>query len=169
MKLAYPEEFLTSIEGHYGKISEWGPVSIRSLKFKSNKKTYGPFGIEQGTYFSLPAARAGSSKIVGFFGKSGWFLDSIGAYLKPIQNYQNQPSKTTLQTESYMIGGTDQNLAGYSVLQNCDVFFAIRPKDDYTANPAAVPVPNNKLSMQFSNSGELSDVETKFKVRETCL
>lgn len=163
VKLAYPEEFLTSIEGHYGKISEWGPVSIRSLTFKSNKKTYGPFGIEQGTYFSLPAARAGSSKIVGFFGKSGWFLDSIGAYLKPIQNYQNQPSKTMLQTQSYMIGGTDQNLAGYSVLQNCDVFFAIRPKDDYTANPAAVPVPNKKLSMQFSNSGELSDEETKFK------
>lgn len=162
MKLDYPEEFLTSIHGYYGKISEWGTVSIRSLTFKSNIRVYGPFGIEQGTYFSVPVTTG--NKIVGFHGKSSWYVDALGAYLKPIQNDQNHFSKPAMvHTQySYMTGGTD-NLAGYSVLQNCDVFFAIRPKNDSstTTNPATLPT---RLSSQFSNSGDFSDGVIKHKV-----
>ncbi|XP_062027217.1 jacalin-related lectin 19-like [Rosa rugosa] len=149
VKLDYPEEFLTSIHGYYGKISEWGTVSVRSLTFKSNKRSYGPFGIEQGNYFSLPVTTG--NKIVGFHGRSGWYLDAIGAYLKPIQNDQNHYNVVMAHTQySYMTGGADIP-AGYSLLQNCDVFLAIRPEDDpITTNPAA-SMPN-KLFRQFSNS-----------------
>lgn len=171
MKLASPDEFLTSIEGYYGKISEWGPITVRSLTFKSNKRTYGPFGVEQGTYFSFQET-ASNIKIVGFHGMSGWYLDSIGAYVKPLdQNEQNQHEKTLLRTPfNYPTIGTDQNLAGYSLIQNCNVLFAITPKDDSTTKPAAVPVPvpvPKKLSGQFSDS-EISDVGVKHKpVRKT--
>ncbi|XP_070670346.1 jacalin-related lectin 3-like [Malus domestica] len=165
VKLASPEEFLTSIEGYYGKKSEWGPITVRSLTFKSNKRTYGPFGVEQGTYFSLQET-ASNIKIVGFHGMSGWYLDSIGAYVKPIdQNEQKQHAKTLLRTPfNYPTIGTDQNLAGYSLIQNCNVLFAMTPKDDSTAKPAAVPVPVPKmLSGQFSDS-EISDVGTKHEL-----
>ena len=81
VKLEYPDEFLTSIHGHYGSINEWGPAFVCSLTFESNKKTYGPYGIEQGTYFSFPMI---GGKIVGFHGKCGWYLDAIGAYPEPL-------------------------------------------------------------------------------------
>ncbi|KAA8544866.1 hypothetical protein F0562_019739 [Nyssa sinensis] len=79
VKLDDPGEFLVSISGHYGKVSEL--LVIRSLKIESNKRTYGPFGVEEGEYFKFPST---SSKIRGFHGRSGLWLDSIGAYFKPI-------------------------------------------------------------------------------------
>ncbi|XP_050366078.1 jacalin-related lectin 3 [Argentina anserina] len=161
VKLDYPEEFLTSVHGHYGKISDWGAVSVRSLTFISNKRSYGPFGMEQGTYFSLPVTPG--NKIVGFHGKSGWYLDAIGAYLKPVQNDQNHFSKVVMtHTQyNYMSGGTDMP-AGYSLLQNCDVFLAIRPKDDSVTTKPVVSVPKN-LSRQSSSSEDSSDEGTKHK------
>ncbi|XP_004291831.1 PREDICTED: jacalin-related lectin 3 [Fragaria vesca subsp. vesca] len=161
VQLDYPEEFLTSFHGYYGKISEWGTVSLRSITFKSNKRSYGPFGMEQGTYFSLPVTTG--NKIVGFHGKSGWYVDAIGAHLKPVQNDQNNYKVVMAQTQySYMTGGTDIP-AGYSLLQNCDVFLAIRPKDDSVTTKPAAPVPN-KIYRQFSNSsGDSSDEGIKHK------
>ena len=51
---------------------------IRSLWFKSNKQTFGPYGTEEGTPFTLPIE---GGMIVGFFGRSGLYLDSIGMHL----------------------------------------------------------------------------------------
>ncbi|KAJ9190292.1 hypothetical protein P3X46_001511 [Hevea brasiliensis] len=83
IKLQYPEEFLVSASGHYSPVVPgWSPV-IRSLTLKSNKRTFGPFGVEEGTPFTL-SMEGGS--IVGFMGRSGWYLDSIGFRLSRSQS-----------------------------------------------------------------------------------
>ncbi|KAJ6684831.1 JACALIN-RELATED LECTIN 3 [Salix purpurea] len=127
VKLDCPDEFLTSVHGYYGSLDGWGPVFVRSLTFQSNKKTYGPFGVEQGTYFSFPTS---GGKIVGFHGKSGWYLDAIGIYLKPIQNQKT--SKSLVQSRNYITNGTDN--ISYTMMQGAgngfDVFVAVKQKED---------------------------------------
>ncbi|KAF5740802.1 hypothetical protein HS088_TW11G00881 [Tripterygium wilfordii] len=142
VKLEYPGEFLTSIHGYYGRLNEWGPLFVRSITFESNRKTYGPFGAEQGTYFSFPMT---GGKIVGFHGKSGWYLDAIGVYLKPLQI--EKLSKALVHMQSHTTNGTEN--VGYSVIQgsagdNYDIVVALRHKNDYGNSPS------NKLSMQSS-------------------
>lgn len=80
VKLDFPDEVLVSVSGHYGSVCGT-PVIIRSLTFQSNSSTYGPFGTEDGTPFSLPVS---SGKIIGFHGRSGSYLNSIGFYLKQV-------------------------------------------------------------------------------------
>lgn len=81
-KLDFLEEYLIAISGYIG--DDLGSDSIRSLKFQSNKRTYGPFGTETGKYFSTPAT---GGKIVGFFGTSdSSHLVSIGAHFEPISH-----------------------------------------------------------------------------------
>ncbi|KAM6576289.1 hypothetical protein CsatB_028126 [Cannabis sativa] len=71
-------EFLTSISGTYDIY--YGMMVITSLSFITNlKKIHGPFGSETGTTFSHPIQ--GTGTIVGFHGKSGCFIDSIGIYI----------------------------------------------------------------------------------------
>ncbi|XP_020101960.1 protein GOS9-like [Ananas comosus] len=74
-----PGEYLIAINGTTGPL---GVVSnlVRSLTFISNVRTYGPFGIEHGTPFSIPVA---NGRIVAFYGRSGMNLDAIGIYLLP--------------------------------------------------------------------------------------
>ncbi|KAK1287372.1 hypothetical protein QJS10_CPB19g01172 [Acorus calamus] len=77
--LDYPNEFLTRIEGYYGPFTNVASL-IRSLTFYTNMgNKYGPYGVEEGTYFDIPTKGA---EIVGFFGRSGWLLDAIGVYLR---------------------------------------------------------------------------------------
>ncbi|KAD0566090.1 hypothetical protein E3N88_44063 [Mikania micrantha] len=75
IKLQFPEEILISVSGRYCPVVYGGSPVIRSLTFKSNKRTFGPFGIEEGTPFNF---LANGGHIVGFYGRSGWFLDSLG-------------------------------------------------------------------------------------------
>ncbi|EXB51027.1 hypothetical protein L484_023729 [Morus notabilis] len=78
--LEFPYEFLVSVSGHTSVLPRLatGKDVIRSLTFKTNKKTYGPYGDEEGTPFSLPIE---NGLIVGFKGRSGFVLDAIGFYL----------------------------------------------------------------------------------------
>lgn len=152
VNLNSPDEFLTSIHGHYGCLIERGPVFIRSLTLESNKKTYGPFGTEQGTYFSLPTT---GGKIIGFHGKSGWYLDAIGVHLLP----QSKPSplNSVVQTKKYFSNGSDR--VAYSVVQGgairgYDVIVAFRQKDDSYSNDLSCNFPK-----QTCYSGESSDSE----------
>lgn len=55
-----------------------GPIAIKSLTFHTTKKKYGPFGEQQGTFFSSFLA---DGMIVGFHGRSGWYIDSIGVHV----------------------------------------------------------------------------------------
>ncbi|CAH9056124.1 unnamed protein product [Cuscuta epithymum] len=77
VKLQYPEEYLISVMGYYGQ--HHGSVVIRALTFTSNRTTYGPFGMEEGEPFSLSVK--GGTRIIGFKGKSGWYVDSITCYV----------------------------------------------------------------------------------------
>ena len=81
MNLDYANnEFLISISGYYSNFN--GLLVVGSLTITSNKQQFGPYGTRQnGEYFSTSST---DGKIVGFFGRSGWYLDSIGAYLEPL-------------------------------------------------------------------------------------
>lgn len=154
IKLDYPDEFLTSIEGYYGSLSQWGPIFIRSLSFESNKKVYGPYGVEQGTYFSLPMT---GGKIVGFHGRYGWRLDAIGVYMKSYQ--QPSLSKNLSYSQNYMTNTVENS--SYSVIhgsvgQGYDIVLALKQKDDYGKSPTT----------RISSFKEPNKIEPKEKVRK---
>lgn len=76
--LDYPKEILISVSGHFCPLSQGSSSVIRSLTFESNFQKYGPYGVQHGTYFSFSKP---GSKIVGFHGRSGLYLDCIGTYI----------------------------------------------------------------------------------------
>ncbi|KAA0041597.1 hypothetical protein IC582_007372 [Cucumis melo] len=85
VRLNCPDEYLISIHGYHGDIYDrfGNPTHvIRSLTFETNEQSLGPYGIEEGIKFSFPTT--GLIKIVGFHGRSGWFLDAIGFHYLPI-------------------------------------------------------------------------------------
>lgn len=135
IKLEYPEEFLTSIHGLYGSLKGWGPILIKSLTLISNKRTYGTYGTEEGTYFSLPMI---GGKIVGFHGNGGWYLDAIGIHLEPIHKQNPQNSVVQYSQTAY---ATNDSF-GYSMIEGnlgkqFDVLIALRQKDEKTNNSLA--------------------------------
>lgn len=85
VRLNCPDEYLISIHGYHGDIYDrfGNPTHvIRSLTFETNEQSLGPYGIEERIKFSFPTT--GLIKIVGFHGRSGWFLDAIGFHYLPI-------------------------------------------------------------------------------------
>lgn len=84
-----PNEYIGMMSGCYGKHD--GEVVVTSLTFHSNVRTYGPFGGEAGfteAYFRTPS---NIGMIDGFYGRSGNFLNAIGAHFAPI--YHKLPLK----------------------------------------------------------------------------
>ncbi|KAJ9560889.1 hypothetical protein OSB04_006049 [Centaurea solstitialis] len=90
----YPKEYFVSISGTYG----WGrmddTVAVKSLCFVTNKKRYGPYGLEVGSRFSYDGK---GGVIVGFHGRADCFLNAIGIYLMPgslafCRNYMSEES-----------------------------------------------------------------------------
>lgn len=79
MKLQSPDEYLVYISGHCSPVVYGGSPVIRSLTFKTNKRTFGPFGLDEGTPFSFRIENG--QVVVGFKGRSGWFLDAIGLHI----------------------------------------------------------------------------------------
>jgi hypothetical protein len=77
----YPAEYLQQIEGFVGKLpvmfGDRQVTGISSITFKSNIKTYGPYG---GGVGETPF-KSGIGKIVGFWGKSGLAIDQIGVFI----------------------------------------------------------------------------------------
>ncbi|KAM7461372.1 hypothetical protein LguiA_029493 [Lonicera macranthoides] len=80
VELDYPHEFLVSVSGYVDYF--YSVMVFHSLTLESNKSTYGPFGKEVGECFKFPSTSG--NKIVGFFGRSAYHLDSIGVYFQPI-------------------------------------------------------------------------------------
>nr|GMD38729.1 protein IQ-DOMAIN 31-like [Ipomoea batatas] len=110
VKLQFPEEYLTSISGYYGPQS--GSLVIRSLTFKSNlQRTFGPFGLEEGTPFSVPVE---GGKIGGLKGRNGWYVDSIGCYIACTQTPKaaanNQKGKKTRKKRATTVVGLDNRI-----------------------------------------------------------
>lgn len=73
-------EFLKEVSRTFGPYE--GSTVIRSINFITNKQTYGPFGRQEGTPFSVPAQN--NSSVVGFFGRSGKYINAVGVYVQPI-------------------------------------------------------------------------------------
>ncbi|KAH6824939.1 hypothetical protein C2S53_008202 [Perilla frutescens var. hirtella] len=74
-------EFLIGIEGFYGPLEDnVGSNVIRSITFITNKAKYGPLGAEIGTYFDSLNSGDRNRKVVGFYGRSGAYLDNIGLH-----------------------------------------------------------------------------------------
>ncbi|KAK9069866.1 hypothetical protein SSX86_010262 [Deinandra increscens subsp. villosa] len=80
VKLDWDEE-INGISGTVDKSrgTYAGYIIISSLSFSTNKTTYGPFGTVRGTPFAVPWDEG---SFAGFYGLCGYFLDSIGIYLK---------------------------------------------------------------------------------------
>lgn len=66
------------MSGHYCPVVYGGTLVIRSLTFKSNRRTFGPYGIEEGTPFTFSID---GGQVVGFKGRCDWYLDSIAFIL----------------------------------------------------------------------------------------
>ena len=121
VKLDYPEEYLISISGYYGNITEYGPHMVRSLLFESNKRRYGPFGFQKGTHFSFSLI---GGKIVGFHGRSsGLHLDAIGVYVKPLVNVKTGHAQAVPQNRTGLGGGVGGD-------KGFDIMAAVREKMD---------------------------------------
>ncbi|CAN6163938.1 unnamed protein product [Urochloa humidicola] len=72
-------EFIREVSGTIGM---FGPFKVvTSINLVSNLQTYGPYGQPKGTDFSVPVQ--GDNGVVGFFGRSGIYLDAIGVYARP--------------------------------------------------------------------------------------
>ncbi|KAK1423898.1 hypothetical protein QVD17_19208 [Tagetes erecta] len=56
-----------------------GYTIISSISFVTNKRTHGPFGSVRGTHFTTPWD---DGSFAGFYGLCGYYIDSIGVYLK---------------------------------------------------------------------------------------
>ncbi|KDP46660.1 hypothetical protein JCGZ_10969 [Jatropha curcas] len=76
--LDYPDEYVTSISGYHGR--NLSSAVVQSITIKTNRRVYGPFGVEKGKDFSFPQTEG---KIIGFHGRCGDHLNSIGGHLEP--------------------------------------------------------------------------------------
>uniref|UniRef100_A0A0D9YQX2 Jacalin-type lectin domain-containing protein n=1 Tax=Oryza glumipatula TaxID=40148 RepID=A0A0D9YQX2_9ORYZ len=74
-------EFLMEVIGTVGPFNVLSEA-ITSLTLVTNVRSYGPFGQPQGTPFRTP--RKKNCCIVGFFGRSGTYLDAVGVYFHPM-------------------------------------------------------------------------------------
>ncbi|KAL1200771.1 Myrosinase-binding protein 1 [Cardamine amara subsp. amara] len=82
-ELDYPSEYITTVDGTYDKIFASEASVITMLRFKTNKRTSTPFGLEAGTAFVL---KEEGHKIVGFHGKVSDLLHKVGVHVLPITN-----------------------------------------------------------------------------------
>ncbi|XP_058110546.1 jacalin-related lectin 3-like isoform X2 [Magnolia sinica] len=158
IKLNFPDEYLISISGYYGSIFFGFPTIVRSLTFETNRTKYGPFGFQQGTPFIFPAT---GSKIVGFHGSSGWYLESIGFYLKPMDDPSPSnaliPSSRTLTVDRSATGKVGYSVVQGTVGKGYDIVLAVREREDSNSNSNSSKVTWNSLSRQSSQSSESDD------------
>ncbi|CAN6341465.1 unnamed protein product [Urochloa humidicola] len=92
----FPSEVLTHITGYCDSAILMGPTVVRSLTFHTNKRTFGPYGDESGTYFSTSFT---NGRIVGFHGREGWYIDGIGVHVQEgkvaSQRFVSRPTTPT--------------------------------------------------------------------------
>lgn len=52
VELDYPHKYINSVSGYIDSVAS--VKQVVSLTFESNRRTYGPFGKEQGKHFKFP-------------------------------------------------------------------------------------------------------------------
>uniref|UniRef100_A0A1D1ZBN3 Agglutinin n=1 Tax=Anthurium amnicola TaxID=1678845 RepID=A0A1D1ZBN3_9ARAE len=92
-----PWETLTGVSGHYAPVDETYFPAVRSIKFVSNRTSYGPFGVEEGTPFSFKLDSGVT--FGGFHGRSSpTYLRAIGVYAKSNARHHFQPDPSRSKT-----------------------------------------------------------------------
>ncbi|KAK1578892.1 hypothetical protein Q3G72_033927 [Acer saccharum] len=71
-------EYLTSIRGTTNDFL--GIFVVESLTFHTNHNNYGPYGLTNGSAFNIPLE---NGEVVGFFGRSGIYVDALGIRVTP--------------------------------------------------------------------------------------
>lgn len=90
--MEYPNEVLTCISGYYGNAAkDERPKVIKSLTFYTSRGKYGPFGEEVGTFFTSTVTQG---KVVGFHGRSSFYLDAIGIHMQHWLGNQKTPKSS---------------------------------------------------------------------------
>ncbi|KAG5543198.1 hypothetical protein RHGRI_016072 [Rhododendron griersonianum] len=88
-----PAEYITAINIRIGNSILFGNFSgqvvITSLSFVTNVSEYGPFGSKLGTFISTLVE---NGCMVGFHGRAGEFINSIGFYASEIPMHMSNPS-----------------------------------------------------------------------------
>ncbi|KAK0575429.1 hypothetical protein LWI29_000368 [Acer saccharum] len=79
ISLNWPEEYLMKLSGTSVTYAEF--PGIESLCFETNLKKYGPFGNTDGTPFEFSVK---DGVIVGFHGRFGIYVNTIGVYVKKL-------------------------------------------------------------------------------------
>ncbi|XP_010504253.1 PREDICTED: PYK10-binding protein 1 [Camelina sativa] len=79
----HPSEYITAVEGTCDKIFGSTSAVITMLRFKTNKRTSNPFGLDAGVPFVL---KEEGHKFVGFHGKATEVLHQFGGHVVPITN-----------------------------------------------------------------------------------
>lgn len=72
--LQHPGEYLVQVKGSVHSFD--GHLIIESLEFVTNRRSYGPYGALKPQGLVRSTQRNG--KIVGFFGRSAWYVDQLG-------------------------------------------------------------------------------------------
>ncbi|TVU25443.1 hypothetical protein EJB05_27939, partial [Eragrostis curvula] len=89
-----PSEILTEVSGTTGPYdSPYGTISeaVTSLRLVTNLHTYGPFGQPMGNPFHTPSQR--NRSVVGFYARSGQYVDAIGVYFSPMDKYVKRKAR----------------------------------------------------------------------------
>ncbi|KAF3604249.1 hypothetical protein F2Q69_00038150 [Brassica cretica] len=80
-ELDFPNEYIVSVEGCYDKVFGIEAEVVTMVKFKTNKRTSPPFGMDGGTTFVFEMK---DHKIVGFHGKAGDYVHQVGVHVSPV-------------------------------------------------------------------------------------
>ncbi|MFS7911633.1 putative jacalin-like lectin domain-containing protein [Helianthus anomalus] len=88
ISINYPLEYLVSISGTFGSFN--GSDVVKSLCFKTNVTSYGPYGTNSGTAFSYDGK---GGMVLGFHGRAHSYLSAIGVYVIP-ESLASAPSST---------------------------------------------------------------------------
>ncbi|CAH1448758.1 unnamed protein product [Lactuca virosa] len=72
------DEFVIGISGRVGSLNDL--TVITSLSIQTNVITYGPYGTNPGVDFSIGV---NEGKFLGFYGRCGAYIDSLGVILQP--------------------------------------------------------------------------------------
>ncbi|TXG52232.1 hypothetical protein EZV62_021401 [Acer yangbiense] len=92
ISLNWPEEYLMKLSGTSVTYAEF--PGIESLCFETNFKKYGPYGNTDGTPFEFSVK---DGVIVGFHGRFGIYLNTIGVYVKNSAKLFWPPSRSPVQ------------------------------------------------------------------------
>lgn len=137
----YPSEILTHVTGYYGPAMMMGPNVIKSLSFHTTKDKYGPYGEEQGDFFTTKIKEGPT--VVGFHGRKGLFLDAVGVHVLEGKIAQN----AVVSSLSNYGNNSASNYNNQAALVPKKVDFSKNSDVVSAASPVSPSVANNQTAL----------------------